>query len=302
MSDFITAIKRHGLARTNRFRVEIPLPNVVQDKFSDINDRPDNVFSKALDITKLILGRGGDYTRGLELTCDAVQVPGMNFLTSDRRANTTNVKLPYDVDYGDVQFSFYVSGDMLEKKILDAWQASIYDRDTHSFEYLENYSQDIVIHSLNERNEEVNSVTLYEAWPITQNSIDLNAGSNESQKVIIGFTYNHWREGVHQEPKENFLSSVDSPSEIFEALGETKLLNKVYDIVVGNNPGFTGEALWVYKKMSEVIGKYANISVTELAVIIATIKNDLSSNTDINATDKTTLSNIADQILDKIKR
>lgn len=306
---FIAAIKKHGVSKTNRFRVEIPLPATVQSKLNEMagygsfgQNEELNSFGRATKILKnIVLGRNSNYTRGLELMCETAQLPGQSFLTTDRRTNTTNRKLPYDTQFEDAVFTFYVSSDMLEKTIIETWQNTIYDRKTHSFEYYDKYVTDIVVHQLDLAGNVTHTIRLIDAYPVQVNALDLNAGTDDIHKISVTFTFYQWTEGDGSESDTSISSGIESPSDLFEAANNPKFLNKVYDIAVGNNPGFSGEALFVYEKISNLTKEYANISAGELSNIISTVKNDLGSSNDISNEDKLSLSGIIDDIKDKLK-
>jgi hypothetical protein len=133
-------------------------------------------------------GLGGD---DITLLCESVSMPGHQISTFDYpfEAVLNSVKVPNGYIYEDVQCTFIITNDYSIKKIFDAWKTSIITEE-YRLNYANVYERDIIISSLNQKNEKVYEVTLQNAYPMTVASIELNNGTvNEITKLQVTFTY-----------------------------------------------------------------------------------------------------------------
>ena len=89
ISDFKSSFDT-DLARANRFDVTIPIP---------------------LALTGTI---GAD-SQGLSFRCEAVEMPGRNYMTTEKKIGSAPIeKFPYHVSYGESTMTFLISDDMRE--------------------------------------------------------------------------------------------------------------------------------------------------------------------------------------------
>lgn len=162
---FKTEVKTRGLARTNRYEVLIP-------NFPDINNS----------------------RRLLTLFCDAVNLPGMNIGTMTQRFYGEAWEMPYERMFDPVTLSFYMDSSMTIKYGFDQWQSQIIDPITRTIGFYNNYVQDVDIKLLNvDEDQSPYGVRLYEAYPKTVNSIQLDATGREVMKLQVSIQYRYWR-------------------------------------------------------------------------------------------------------------
>ena len=93
LSTFVGSFKTE-LARPNRFNVLINPPGV-------------------------LLG-SGNYSRQLSFRCETAELPGKTFMTHDQKIYGPVEKYPYQHAYNDLNLTFIVSGDMIEKMFFDS--------------------------------------------------------------------------------------------------------------------------------------------------------------------------------------
>ncbi len=165
ITSFKNAIMRNkGFARPNRFHIEITaVPNG-----SDIN------------------------TRDLAFLCESVNLPGKQITTTDYEIGTRRaLKIPTGYIEDDVTMTFNLTNNYLVKNAIDSWMKSIINIDSYLLEANEAvYKKDINISQLDENDKSVYKVRLEKAFPITLNSIELDANTESAvQKVTVVFTY-----------------------------------------------------------------------------------------------------------------
>lgn len=164
ISDFIGEVKTRGMARTNRYTVEIVDP---------------------LD---------PDGARLIQLFCESTSLPGMNLITTPHRVYGESREMPYERGFEPVTMSFYVDGDMMVKKMFDSWMTNIVDPFTRQLNYYKSYIRDIniTVYDVDEKFAPY-TLTLYEAYPKTIGTIQLDASAKDVMKLPVTFTYKYWK-------------------------------------------------------------------------------------------------------------
>lgn len=194
--EHIQYILKHSLARTNRFQVIIPLPtalnkitnNVSQDKISSLYGN---------DVIKRVNSYSGsgatEVTRGLEIMVNQTEIPGKTLTTSEVKYNGEMYRLPYSAIYETHQFLFKCSSDLYEKNIIDTWMNSIFNPFTYTIGYLDDYSVNITINQLNERDEIVYSSVLVDAFPIMCAPISVSNDDRDTYAQLqTSWSYKKW--------------------------------------------------------------------------------------------------------------
>lgn len=189
IQDFIAHIKKHGVAKTNRFRVTFNLPKDLQAKFgSDVNT----------DTTKLTGGINNS-AKVLSLMCQQVTMPGYTTTTQEQNYGSTNRKMPVDKSTSEFDMVFYASGDMMEKKIFDAWKNLIF-RPDHTIAFYDRFVTDILVEQMNDLDVVVYQTKVTEAYPCTVNPITLDRSSTNTAMIFqVSFQYRKVKEGADED-------------------------------------------------------------------------------------------------------
>lgn len=165
INDFKEAIVNNkGLARSNRFKVEI-------------TDVP---------------GWSGSTTGKSDLTilCDSVTMPGKNIETIEYSLYRNRYKVPTGYANEDVTITFNLTQNYLAKDALDSWINSIINVDSYLLSFDSVYKKDISIFQLDLLDKTVYKVKLKEAYPYQVESIDLSNQNEDSISTISAqFTY-----------------------------------------------------------------------------------------------------------------
>jgi hypothetical protein len=168
LNDFIAQVRNRGIARVNRYRVIIPrIP-----------------FTTGIS----------DTDRLLSLFCESVTLPGVNINTTEHRMFGEFRRFPYERTYDDVMMNFYLDADFDLKLIFDHWIGKIINPDRRTIQYYKSYITDIILEILPvDETKPVYTLTLYEAYPKTMQSINLNSRNNEPATLSVTFECKYWK-------------------------------------------------------------------------------------------------------------
>lgn len=295
---FKNSIKRFGLARDNRFDVEIPLPDLLLDRTGN-NEKTSNAFSSVL---KRFFGSGNEVVRGLSLMCEETELPGLQIATTETTRNGNTTKQPYSFLYNTQSFTFFVSEAMYEKNIFDEWSDLIIDRKTNKIKYYSDYITDITIHQLDSQENKIKSIVLKEAYPITINALPVNRSNiNTFHRLTVEFAYKKWfdRADLYKSPETNYLEGTALYPFVSDALNDP-VTRSALDLL--NNAGIdlTGEAANIYNSIDQIVSGATGQSINRLSNILNEIKGDTNANDKISSNDKATLINLLDSLLSSL--
>jgi hypothetical protein len=166
ISDFISRVKANGLARSNRFGVVVSLPPMLTN---------------------------ASITEEMYLFCESAQLPGMNMSTTQARTFGEYREMPYEKLFDPVSLTFLNDSGLAIKSFWETWCGNIQDPVTREFRYYNEYTANIDIYVYDVANNAKYQVTLYEAYPKTIASADLNQGSREVLKTTVTIQYRYFR-------------------------------------------------------------------------------------------------------------
>ena len=165
--NFLDSFSQSEVARSNRFDVNIIVPPGLLQYKSQLNG-------------------------GLTLRCENANLPGRTFGTVDQKfgSNPTQ-KFPMHASYEDITFSFIISGDMQERTFFDIWMEFINPTKTFDFAYKQDYSSTIIVYQYDQYDKMTYSVSLYNAYPISINQMDLDWSTDTPHKLSVVFAYDY---------------------------------------------------------------------------------------------------------------
>lgn len=214
IQEFVSQVKSGGMARTNRYAVLFTPPAGVS----------------AASLQKIML------------FCDQVQLPGSNFSTVQNRTFGEFREVPYERIYDNITMSFYVDTEMKVKELFDRWQNVISNPTTRSYNYYNNYITNMVIEVQDLNDNTRYSVTLWECYPKTVSSVQLDYNSKDIMKISIGMQYKYWT----AEPVSQLADGEKVPTSLYDKMmknftGFQETLNNTIGERAGNF--LTGSAL-----------------------------------------------------------
>lgn len=178
--------KRGGLARPNRFVVIMTPPGS-----TFINTDWQGLASQALTGDLGFNDLVND-PRDIALLTKSVSIPGktINTLEYELSGFRNQVKIPYTFTNEDVGMVFHLTNDYYLKKVMDKWIDLPIDPINHVVRYKGDYTSDIIIQALNQKNSPIYGIKLTKAYPTSVNSISLdNAASDITSELQVNFAY-----------------------------------------------------------------------------------------------------------------
>lgn len=161
---FIAQVKTRGLARNNRFQVEIPG-----------------------------MGNTADDMEMVMLFCDSVSLPGLSLSTTPQRVYGEVREIPYEKMFDTINLTFYVDTQMIVKLMFDDWIHRTIDTATKQTNYYHDYVRDVYISVLPMDSEKpVYTVTLYEAYPKSVSPVQMDAASKDVMKLQVALNYKYY--------------------------------------------------------------------------------------------------------------
>lgn len=191
--------KRGGLAKANRFQIIFTPPK------GKINGR-----GIAEGLVASLASGGGIKSlipdpRDISYLCENVTLPGRQITTIDYIAEKQTVKIPYTFINEDVTASFLLTNDYYMKTLFDNWLELVHDTATYRAKFKKDFTTDVVIQQLNEKNIPVYGVRLENAFPTSVAGIAMDNNSESAvQKLSVTFSYDNYI------PEGPFSSTVSS--------------------------------------------------------------------------------------------
>lgn len=187
-----TLSSRGGIARPNRFAIELPSLNA-----------------------------GGPIVKAMNVLCRTASMPGKQITTMDRRIGMEFEKIAYGYAVDDVSMTFLMTNDYAIKEYFDSWKGIIIDENRQVAAYKKDYARSVKIHQLAEGIPQINAgfqlgpiqvglslnswlnnidvsrtvygVELIDAFPTTMNSIEFNNEQDGMVEYTVQFSYTNWK-------------------------------------------------------------------------------------------------------------
>jgi hypothetical protein len=203
--------KGGGLAKSSRFKVILPIPKLLSERFEDT--RGSNLLNIANDFTDVIRGTGNrtnvtennpsyswkiDATRWLALQCESTDLPGKSFTTSDVKVYGPTFKVPNQTTYNDISLTFLCNSEFSERKLFDAWLEVIRSPNTHNFRFPKfdggsTYMTQITIIQYNDFVKQIYALELEDAFPIGITSQQVSWAEDSFHRLTVNFAYYKYR-------------------------------------------------------------------------------------------------------------
>lgn len=306
-NEFIAQIMKRGIAKKNRFRVTIPLPQEIFNENGTKNDKPlsqtniDGIY-RGIKVVSAFFGGLPEAARSLQAMCYMAGIPSVGVETTQLTQNGNHIKIPTNKAQNDIDFTFFLPKDFYERKVMDSWKNLIIDPYTSKVGYYEDFICDICIEQLDDKGNTVHKVFLFEAMPTLFSQIDLDKSSQDTfQQFNITFSYNKLLTATEYEKRTNRDDFL--PFGIVDALAsgqwETaaqksgQLWRKLQQ---GN---LTGEGLFIRQQIDEMLKDATGVSINDFEIISVGMKRDIQNNPRLTDQDKSQLVGMLDNLVKK---
>lgn len=208
-------IRNRGLMKTNRFLVDVNLPEVM------ISNMQGTMYN------------GIEVKKRMSMMVEQAELPGKSFLTAKSSVYGPRKKVPYGVQFDDLQLSIRCSSSMAEKYFFDDWMNGVQDLGSFNFNYLKEYVSDMVIYVFDEgfgmgtNSDPVDplnrskaqamgasyAVRFVDCYPVTVSPIQVShANKNEYMKFNVSLTYKYWKvDNFNESQRFVGISSMEVP-------------------------------------------------------------------------------------------
>ncbi len=162
------------VSKTDKFNVWIPVPKAVEDN------------------TKFGM-------RELSLQCEMSELPSRDIQMIEYRHHAFTKRIPHMNQYAHANFTFYCNGKMLEKKLFDRWMDIMIPQHTGLVEYPQDdsgnptYETDITCYQYNNMNNEIYSVDLIQAIPVSVAVMSQNWADDSVHRLSVSFAFLKWQ-------------------------------------------------------------------------------------------------------------
>ena len=197
-----TIAKKGGLAPSNRFNVIFAPPAV-----SLLNLNVENIIGSVIS-GNFNAGNLLNDPRDISILCKSVTLPGRTLSTFEHDHDRQQNKYPYTFIDEDVTMTFHLTNDYYMRNMLEQWQSGIFNTESYVSGFKNDYSVDVIIQQLNQKNIPVYGVKLEKAYPVSYESITLdNSSENAVNEMSVTFAYN---EVVPEGPLSSTGSAIRS--------------------------------------------------------------------------------------------
>jgi len=203
---------KDGPAKPSRFEVILPIPAYIANFINNnVLEQLLNLPNVAIaDVTNAVNSALGNSSREeqsktsnaaisryLSLQCETAELPGKTLLTQDARIYGPSFKVPYQVQYNDINLSFICTNDFYERKLFDRWLEAIMPSDTNNLRFpKENatrYMTNIKIIQFDDFIKQIFAIELIDAFPIGIAPQSLSWSEDNFHRLGVQFAYQKYR-------------------------------------------------------------------------------------------------------------
>jgi hypothetical protein len=189
--------------------------NTFRQHFSKYNEvSKSDKFNVHIPIPKQIQGTSSFGTKELSLQCEMAELPSRDLQVVEYRHHAFTKRIPHMNQYNHASFTFYCTGDLLEKLLFDRWinyMVPAEGDDVGLVRYPQDeadtltYESDILVNQYDNQNNMTYSVKLIQAMPISVAAMSQNWADDSVHRLTVTFAFLKW---VSNQTDDNELSEV----------------------------------------------------------------------------------------------
>lgn len=161
-----------------------------------------NLWSCKLFIATSEIGKQGQLET-LSFRCEKAEIPGRTVATIDDTGSGPALKLPYEVNYSDMEITVICSTDMAERDYFENWiNKIVYPGGSYRaglVNYYSNFAKGnkLELSQLGDRGESLITYFLYDVYPIQISPMNLSwEESNTYQRFNVTLNYRYYRHTI----------------------------------------------------------------------------------------------------------
>lgn len=218
ISEFLANAKTRDFARASKYLVIIDMPrgpsanqNGLTNPFASLFRTGGRGANDAFGgLINNFVKADGQYLASL--FCEATALPSLNVDTKLQKVYGPGREIPYGRSYTPVGMNFYIDASYQIKDFFEIWQGMIFDEDSSHMNYYNEYTTNVHILALDNREGRFgtfgilpdigtiqNSIivsryqcTLQECYPKVVAEVPLGAGNNAVPTLQVQFQYRKW--------------------------------------------------------------------------------------------------------------
>lgn len=219
INDYKQNVNQYDILRNNRFDVNITTPQILQG-------------------TSIVTAGGststGDISRLMTFRAEQFKAPGINLDTKNayRYGMGPYQKMPFSGRYTDNILTFVSDGYGIIWNFWYQWMNSIFNfagndsatgsniggfntLPSYQIEYKDKYATMVSVKVYNVRKQEVQTINMYDAYPVSLNDVQLNWGTkNEALRITVGLTFKEFT------MERSTVSGSYNPSNAFNEMNQ----------------------------------------------------------------------------------
>jgi hypothetical protein len=168
-------------------------------KESQYYSRPNRFIVEIVPPSTLMQVVGDKAMRRLSFNAKSATLPGRSIEAgSVRYSGGYEHKKAIHSTYSDLEVSFYLSEDLIEKEVMDAWQSLIFDPNYQISSYPDDYYGSVIVtkYTVGKGNAPIASYTYHNAWPMNVQDVAQDWDSSSQIDVLpVQFSYHRWSKG-----------------------------------------------------------------------------------------------------------
>lgn len=169
ITNLLADIKDRGIAKTNRFAMLVPAPVGMPEIKGVVTPEYWSQFS-----------------------IESTQLPGFNISTQENFIQHITQKMPYMVNFDEIQMSIRCDGLYSERKFFEAWKNLMRSQQTGNMRYKRDYTVDLYIEQLDDNGNTIYGVIILNAYPIQLGDLDLQSQSTDFHHMNVSFAYDKY--------------------------------------------------------------------------------------------------------------
>jgi len=172
--EFKSMVQSEGFARTNRFFIQLSPPAIE-------------------GATAELLTGSGQNSRNLHMLCQSVSIPGVNVTTDEVRTTGEVINAPYDRNFGDATFTFYVDQKLYVRRYFDEWIENIQNPYTRMLKYHDEFAAPaLTVVVLDMKNDHCYMISLNEVFPKSIGVLSVGSENNNIMTLDVTFSYRNY--------------------------------------------------------------------------------------------------------------
>ena len=196
IGDYVKNLGQTGVLQTNKFVVQMNAPGLA---LSTSSTTP-SLLSTILQATPLSGSSG--IGRLIAMRAESVHIPGATLTAEQnfRYGVGPRQSFPTNINFTESTITFLDDGNNNIWKFIYAWMNLIIaysnkDQPTYTLNYKDEYAQTITIYVLDNAGQNITTIDLLEAFPVSLNDINLSwADNNNLLRVTATFSFTRWNE------------------------------------------------------------------------------------------------------------